>query len=233
MRVDVRGLEVDPEALEGALAPALAHVRRDGILAYPTATVYGFGGRTTPPALAALSALKRRDPERPFLLLIPHDDAVSGLVWTDEARELARAFWPGALTLVLADPHGRYPTGVRGAGGGVAVRRSPHPVVRALVEALGEPLTSTSANLPGAAPASDAAGVARVLEGAGPSGDTVVVVDGGTLPPSPPSTLVDCTGAEPRVLRSGAVPLDRLRCVLPRLSAPSSAPPPPPETRLP
>lgn len=229
MRIDVRGLAVDPEALEGALTPALAHLREDGILAYPTATVYGFGGRTTPDALAALSALKQRDPHRPFLLLIPHEDAAPGLVWTDEARELARAFWPGALTLVLADPHGRYPVGVRGAGGGVAVRRSPHPVVRVLVEALGEPLTSSSANLPGGAPASDAGAVARVLESVGPAGDAVMVVDGGALPPSLPSTLVDCTGAEPRVVRPGAVPLDRLRCVLPRLSAP----PPPSETRLP
>lgn len=222
--VDVRGLEVDHEALRVALRPAVTHLRADGLVAYPTATVYGFGGRTTPGALAALAALKDRDPSRPFLLLVPDEASVDGLVWTDEARALARAFWPGALTLVLADPGGRYPPGVRGPGGGVAVRRSPHPVVGALVEGLGEALTSSSANTRGAAPVSDADGVREVLEALGPSAADVLVVDGGTLPPSPPSTLVDCSGAESRVLREGALPVERLRCVLPDLRTPAGSP---------
>lgn len=217
MGVDVRGLEADPQALRDALAPAVDHLRSGGLLAYPTATVYGFGGDTSGPALGALARLKARDAERPFLLLVPHDDAVPGLVWTREARALADAFWPGALTLVLADPGGVQPPGVRGAGGGVAIRRSPHPVVQALVEGLGTPLTSTSANARGAPPAADAEGVRRALEALGPPGSGVWIVDGGALPPSPPSTLVDCTGPEPRVLREGAVPVARLRCVLPDL----------------
>lgn len=200
--------------LADALAPAVAHVREGGLLAYPTATVYGFGGAVEGDPVEALLALKRRDRERPVLLLVRSPADTPGLVWTPEARELAEVFWPGALTLVLADPEGRYPPGVRSPTGGVAVRQSAHPVAAGLVEALAAPLTSTSANAPGQPPAEsgdEAAAVVRELR----AHDRVLVLDVGRLPPSEPSTVVDCTGAESRVLRAGAVPVTRLRCVLP------------------
>ncbi len=210
--LDFRAPPLDAELLR----EVVEHLRSGGLVAYPTETVYGFGCALVPGALERLLALKGRDPDRPLLLLVPEGDGTGDLRWTPEARELAATFWPGALTLVLADPEERFPPGVRSSAGGVAVRRTPHPVAAALVEALGAPLTSTSANRPGDTPAltaEEAEGAARSLG----AGAETWVLDGGPLAPSPPSTVVDCTGPEIRVLRPGAVPPQRLRCVRPEL----------------
>lgn len=213
-RLDFRAPPYD----EAVVSEVAVHLRGGGLVAYPTETVYGFGCALVPGALERLLALKGRDPERPLLLLVPEADGTAGLRWTPEARELAATFWPGALTLVLADPEERFPPGVRSPEGGVAVRRSPHPVAAGLVETLGAPLTSTSANRPGGAPAltaDEAEAAARSLG----AGDEMWVLDGGALEPSPPSTVVDCSGPEVRVLRAGAVPAARLGCVRPELNA--------------
>jgi L-threonylcarbamoyladenylate synthase len=209
--LDARAGPPEPEELE-ALA---AHVLSGGLVAHPTETVYGFGGLATPESIAALRRLK---PGRasPFLLLVPSADAIRELAWTPEARELASVFWPGALTLVLADPSDSFPAGVRGESGGVAVRVTSHPLTRALVERLGRPLTSTSANLPGDPPATSGDAALAVGRAAG-AGAELWVLDAGRLPPSEPSTVVDCTGPVARVVRPGATPVHRLRCVLPEI----------------
>src|SRR5262245_12422314 len=204
--LDLRaGLE-DPRELD----PVVAHVLGDGLVIHPTATVYGVGGLATREAIAALRTLKGRADDRPFLLLIASAESVPALAWTASARELASVFWPGALTLVLADPSGSFPAGVRSGAGGVAVRVSSHPGTRALVERIGRPFTSTSANAPGEPPALAADEAVAALDAGG-----CWVLDAGRLPPSAPSTVVDCTGAEPIVVRAGATPIERLRCVLP------------------
>ena len=212
--LDLRGSVPGAEEL----APAAAHVAAGGILAYPTETVYGFGGLSTPEAVARVRHLKRRDEDRPLLVLARSMDDVAHLEWTDAARELASIFWPGAVTLVLGDPRGSFPPGIRSAVGAVAVRVSPHPVAASLLAQLPGPLTSTSANAPGKPPAADgtealAAGVALG------AGEELLVLDVGLLPPSGPSTIVDCTGTVPVVLREGTVPLHRLRCAVPEIHA--------------
>ncbi|MCG6987680.1 MAG: L-threonylcarbamoyladenylate synthase [Gemmatimonadetes bacterium] len=210
--MDLRGADIDSMDLGGVAD----HVRGGGLAAYPTETVYGLGGLCTPKAVARLRALKRREPEKPFIAVVRGVDDVAGLSWTAEARELARIFWPGALTLVLGDPDGVFPPGVRSPAGSVAVRVSPHPLVARLLAAVAAPLTSTSANVPGESPArsgTEALEVARTL-GAGPE---MWVLDAGTLPPSGPSTVIDCTNARCVVIREGTVPLGRLRCVLPEI----------------
>lgn len=210
--VDLRGGDIDSMDLGGVAD----HVRRGGLVAYPTETVYGLGGLCTTEAVARLRALKEREPEKPFIAVVRSADDVAGLSWSAEARELARIFWPGALTLVLGDPDGVFPPGVRSPAGSVAVRVSPHPLVARLLAAVAAPLTSTSANVPGESPArsgAEALEVARTL-GAGPD---MWVLDAGTLPPSGPSTVIDCTDARCVVIREGTVPLGRLRCVLPEI----------------
>lgn len=194
------------------------HLRRGGLLAYPTETVYGFGGLPIRSVIDRLVELKKRDAAKPMLLLVPDREAVSDLTWTPEAIELADVFWPGSVTLVLSDPGARYPEGVRGSDGSVAVRVSPHPLVQELVRDSGGPILSTSANRAGEAPALDAQGAldAAVAAGAGPE---MWVLDGGALEPSPPSTIIDCSGPEPVVLRQGTIPLGRVRCVLPGVQA--------------
>jgi L-threonylcarbamoyladenylate synthase len=123
---------------------------------------------------------------------------------------MARAFWPGPLTLVLPGGGGRLPDLLRGPEGGIAVRWTSHPLIAKLVTALGEPLTSTSANLPGSSPAPGADAVVRDFQDAVVSG-RLLVLDGGVLGNRPPSTVVDCTGPMPRVIRTGAVSLSELR----------------------
>ena len=207
--LDVRG-DARPD-----LSAAVAHVERGGVLAYPTETVYGLGGLCTPRAVDAVRSLKGRASHKPLITLVPSMEAVEDLAWTDEARELASIFWPGSVTLVLADPAGRFPPGVRSERGAVAVRVSPHPVVTGLMTSLGRPLTSTSLNVPGVPPASSGRQAREVLREL--DGDDVLLVDSGTLPPSAPSTVIDCTAASPSVLREGAIPLRRLRCVIPEI----------------
>ncbi|MBW3535384.1 MAG: threonylcarbamoyl-AMP synthase [Gemmatimonadetes bacterium] len=210
IRLDLRGTEPDADAL----APVALHLRGGGLAAYPTETVYGFGCALHGEALEALAHLKRREGHKPFLLLVSDASAVPALAWTDEARELARIFWPGSLTLVLADPDATFPEAVRSAAGGVAVRVSAHPVARTLTSLLDGPLTSTSANAPGMAPAGHGEAAMAAARALG-ADERMWVLDAGALPPSPSSTIVDCTGPTPAVLREGATPLARLRCVLP------------------
>lgn len=185
-----------------------AHLRAGGLIAYPTETVYGFGCALEHSALERLAALKGRTAEEPFLLLVEGGE-VPGLHWTESAHRLAAAFWPGPLTVVLRAEPGRFPDRVVGRGGTVAVRSSPHPAVKAILSALGAPITSTSANIVGEPPATSAAGiVARWSELGSPS--DLWILDGGPLPPSPPSTIVECTAARPRILREGAISLTAL-----------------------
>jgi tRNA threonylcarbamoyl adenosine modification protein (Sua5/YciO/YrdC/YwlC family) len=211
-QVDLRGLRVD----EMDLAPVVDHLNGGGLIVYPTETVYGIGCLLRPEPLAILRRFKSRGPGSPFLVLVPGPEDTRGLVWTAGAREMARVFWPGALTLVLADPGGRLPSAVRSMTGGVAVRQSSHPLAARLVERLGEPVVSTSANAHGEPPArtGEAAATAARRVGAGPE---TWILDVGHLAWSPPSTVVDCTRPVPSVVREGSVPVQRLRCVLPEI----------------
>lgn len=194
-------------------APAVArHLEGGGLIAYATETVYGFGCAVEPGPVAALMGLKQRDKTKPFLLLVADRTQVSGLIWNDAAGALASAFWPGPLTIALRAEPGVYPGGVD-ANGVVAVRATSHGGVRILLNAFGAPLTSTSANAPGRAPATSATGAADALV-ALDAPDSFWVLDSGVLPASPPSTLVDCSADRPRVLRRGAVPVEQLRAVL-------------------
>lgn len=189
------------------------YLREGGLVAHPTETVYGLGCALRPDALARLARLKRRGAPRPFLLLVRGAQDAPGLEWTEEAHRLANAFWPGPLTLVLRATRGDYPPEVVGEGGTVAIRASPHPAVLAVLDELGRPITSTSANLPGEPPASTVEGVAVALEALAP-GEPVWILDAGPLPPSLPSTVLAVTGGRPRLLRAGAVSVDELREVI-------------------
>ena len=198
--------------VEAALPRVVAHLRAGGLLAYPTETVYGLGSRARTAEVQALARLKGRRPDKPFLLIVSERDMAEayGLAFNDAANALARSFWPGPLTLVLPGGGGRLPDQLRGPEGGIAVRWTSHPATGRLVAALGEPLTSTSANLPGRAPAPGADAIARDFAPAIAAG-VLLVLDGGVLGNSPPSTIVDCTQPAPRLVRPGAVTVEELR----------------------
>jgi L-threonylcarbamoyladenylate synthase len=214
--LEMRWDEPDPAVLE----LVAQHLVEGGLVAMPTETVYGFGCVPEASPMRELQRLKGRGPEKPFILLIPGADSVPELDWVPEAREFAEVFWPGALTLILMDPTGKFPSGVRNSDGGVAIRVSPHPLAKAVVTTLGGPIVSTSANTPGGLPALTAKEAMETAQGLG-AGDEVWVLDGGPLLPSDPSTIIDCTGPVPVVRRVGAIPVNRLRCVLPEIHEPS------------
>jgi L-threonylcarbamoyladenylate synthase len=207
-----------PVEVEASLSGTIAHLAERRILAYPTETVYGFGGATDEESVDALVKLKSRPPAKPFLILVASSEMVTRLALrlTGYAAQLAARHWPGPLTLVLPGGERRLPDRLRGPEGGIAVRWTSHPALARLLLAYGEPLTSTSANRPGVPPAMSAAEVERDWTHAIARG-VIRVLDGGRLTASPPSTVVDCMGRRPRVIRPGAIPAAVLRESVPDL----------------
>ena len=186
---------------------ALEVLRGGGIVAMPTDTVYGVGvALDAPDGLARLFAAKDRPLDRAIVLLVADvEQAASVGVISPTARVLAARFWPGGLTLVLAQAAGaQLPAALTGGAGTIGVRVPDHDCPRALARALG-PLPVTSANLSGRPEARVASDVLDQL------GDRIdLVLDGGAARGGVPSTVVDCSGPVPKVLREGAVSASRL-----------------------
>ena len=204
------------DEVEAALPETIAYLHARKVLAYPTETVYGFGGGVDRESVANLIALKGRPANKPFLLIVSSSDMIArlGLHLTSYASQLAARFWPGPLTLVLPGGEKRVPEQLRGPEGGIAVRWTPHRGLARLVQAYGEPITSTSANRPGIPPAVNVHEIVDQWSDAITRG-ALHVLDGGQLTPSAPSTVVDCTGRRPRVIRPGAISSDSLRDSVP------------------
>ena len=201
-----------PEEIEASISATIVHLQTGGVLAYPTETVYGFGSAVDFDSVERLVNLKRRPSAKPFLLLVSSSDMIArlGLHLTSSAARIAARHWPGPVTLVLPGGERRVPDRLRGPEGGVAVRWTPHAGLTRLIQAYGDPITSTSANLPGVPPAMSATEILQQWSDAVTRGK-IRVLDGGRLSPSDPSTVVDCTGQRPRVIRPGAIPASTLR----------------------
>ena len=214
----------DDDARTAGVRAAAAALRRQGLVVLPTDTVYGLAADAfTAAAVTSLLEAKGRGRDVPPPVLVPDVRTVEGLAVdvTDDARALVEAFWPGALTVVFwAQPSLSWDLG--DTGGTVAVRMPDHPTALELLGATG-PLAVSSANLTGRPAATTAAEAREEL------GDSVdVYLDGGTCPGSEPSTIVDATRTPMRVLRQGALGLDRLREVVPGLlDVDGEAPEPP------
>ena len=207
-----------PAEVEASLGGSIAHLHAGGVLAYPTETVYGFGTALDHESVETLVRLKRRPPFKPFLILVVGSAMIDrlGLHLTPAASRLAARHWPGPLTLVLPGGERRVPARLRGPEGGVAVRWTPHEALSRLIRAYGEPITSTSANRPGVPPAMRASEIVAQWPDAIVRG-ALRVLDAGLIPDSEPSTVVDCTGRLPRVIRPGAIAARILRESVPDL----------------
>lgn len=194
---------------------AVAALRRGELVVLPTDTVYGIAADAfSPTAIGRLLEAKGRSRSMPVPVLVGSWRTIDGLaeVVTPTARALVEAFWPGPLTLVVrAAPSLAWDLGQ--TRGTVAVRMPLHPVALGVLEQTG-PLGVSSANRTGLAPATDCAEAARQLGTA-----VQVYLDGGACGEPVPSTIVDLTGDLPRVLRSGALPLDRVREIAPETVA--------------
>jgi L-threonylcarbamoyladenylate synthase len=207
-----------PAEVDASIAGTLTHLQMNGVLAYPTETVYGFGGAIDRTSVERLVAMKHRPAGKPFLLLISDSGMIErlGLQLSRAAALLAARFWPGPLTLVLSGGERRVSPRLRGPEGGVAVRWTSHPGLQRLISAMGDPLTSTSANRPGLPPAMSAGDILAHWS-AEIAGGTIRLLDGGALEASAPSTVVDCTSKRPRVIRPGAIHVSALRESVPDL----------------
>lgn len=200
------------------VARVKGHLDGGGLLVHPTETVYGIGSAIDVRGLDALARLKHRDTNKPFLMLVADEEMLAdlGFVVTAPARNLITKCWPGAVTLVLPVAGNRLPDQMRGPGGGVAVRQPAHPAMLALIKALGMPISSTSANLVGALPAASVEAVPGYFPAAVAAGQ-LLLLDGGTLPSVQPSSIVDCLGESPRLIREGAVARAKLESLVGRL----------------
>jgi L-threonylcarbamoyladenylate synthase len=201
-------------ATAGAILEAAAALRAGALVAFPTETVYGLGADATNGlAIAALYAAKGRPSFNPLIVHVAHAEAAAALARvTPVAERLAAAFWPGPLTLVLAKQPGCPVAELATAGlDTIAVRIPAHPVAQALINAAGVPIAAPSANRSGHVSPTTAAHVETDL------GDRVaMILDDGPAPLGLESTVVDATGAEPVVLRLGAVAREDLSHVLGR-----------------
>jgi L-threonylcarbamoyladenylate synthase len=196
-----------------------AHLETGGLIVHPTETVYGVGGAATAAGVTALRNLKGSSAAKSFLLLFGDSESLARctLDWSAAARALATRFWPGPLTLILGSVGSQLPADLRGASGGVAVRHTSHKPLARLLALLGEPITSSSANRSGEPPAASAQSAGEVFAREIASGE-LLLMDGGVLRPSPPSTVVDCTVKTPRIVRHGALSATELRGVVPELT---------------
>ncbi|MBA3580205.1 MAG: threonylcarbamoyl-AMP synthase [Gemmatimonadaceae bacterium] len=216
MTAEVRAVPFwSEQEIESSLPATIEHLNARRVLAYPTETVYGFGGAVDHESVQELIRFKGRPPNKPFLLLISGSEMLArlDLHLNPAASILAARFWPGPLTLVLPGGEKRVPSELRGPEGGIAVRWTPHPATSRLIRAYGDPITSTSANRPGVPPAQSAGEIIAQWTQAAASGK-LRILDGGQLTSSAPSTVVDCTTAQPRVIRPGAVASSALREVV-------------------
>jgi L-threonylcarbamoyladenylate synthase len=195
---------------------AVITLRRGELAVLPTDTVYGVAADAfSPSAVQRLLTAKGRGRDMPVPVLVGSWRTLDGLaeVVTPTARELVEAFWPGPLTLVVrAAPSLAWDLGE--TRGTVALRMPLHPVALAVLEQTG-PLAVSSANRSGLPPATDAAEAARQLGTA-----VATYLDGGSCPGPVPSTILDLTGDVPRLLREGALPVERLAEVVPELAPP-------------
>ncbi|HET6391982.1 MAG TPA: L-threonylcarbamoyladenylate synthase [Blastococcus sp.] len=204
----------DPEARVAGLDAAAAALSRGELVLLPTDTVYGVAADAfTPAAVTGLLAAKNRGRTMPVPVLIGEASTLSGLVvkLPPTAHRLAEAFWPGGLTLVLEHaPSLAWDLG--DAEGTVAVRLPDDDVARDLLRRTG-PLAVSSANRSGRAAATTATQAVEQL-----GSHAAVVLDGGPRQGSAASTIVDCTRPVPRVLRVGALSVERLREVVPEVT---------------
>lgn len=191
-----------PVAIDTAVQEAAAILRRGGLVAFPTETVYGLGAdAANPEAVARIFAAKGRPADHPVIVHI--GSAAQLEQWASDippaASQLAQRFWPGPLTLILKR-HPRVSDAVTGGQDTIGLRVPGHPLALALLSAFGGGIAAPSANRFGRVSPTAAAHVREEL------GEAVdCILDGGDCQVGIESTILDLSGGAPRLLRPGAI----------------------------
>ena len=218
----MRRLKVDPASPDPvAIAAAAAVLRAGGLVAFPTETVYGLGADALDPAaVRRIFEAKGRPSFNPVIVHVADIEHARRLArhWPASATRLARHFWPGPLTLVLPkDPS--VPDIVTAGLDAVGIRMPAHPVALALIRAADLPVAAPSANRFTQLSPTTADHVAQAL-----GGRVDLLLDGGPASVGIESTVVDLTGAVPRVLRPGMISRAALEAVVGPLGDDASEP---------
>ena len=192
---------------EKTLAEAAGIIRDGGLVAFPTETVYGIAADgTSPDAVRRIYEAKGRDESKPILVLISDREELNRLVRCIPVgvHGLMDAWWPGPLTLVFPASD-RVPRDLLGGGATIGVRHSGAALAGALCRAVGRPVTAPSANRSGGPEPLTAGEVAAQI------GEKLdMILDGGNSPAARPSTVVDVSSGEPRLIREGCTPYRRI-----------------------
>jgi L-threonylcarbamoyladenylate synthase len=199
-----------PALFDAAVKRATELLRAGEVVALPTETVYGLAANALDKkAVAKIFQIKDRPANNPVIVHVANVEMAKRCVtaWPDPAEKLARAFWPGPLTIVL--PRAKKIPGIVTAGGGtVGVRWPAHPFVQAVIRECGFPLAAPSANLSGRVSPTTAGHVHRQL------GDKIsLIVDGGQSQVGIESAVLDLTVSPPQVLRPGMIHAESLAVV--------------------
>ncbi len=191
------------------LSEAISLLRRGEILIYPTETVYGLGvDVTNVQAIENLFHLKNRDTSKAISILVSNLAQIRECTreLSPKALQLIQKYFPGPLTLVLPASE-KISLLLQGHSGWVGIRQSSHPIAQALVEGLGRPITTTSANPSGRAPASTVEDIVRYFS----DDPNIGFISGGDLQASRASTVVKIDRDELILLREGDIPFALLR----------------------
>lgn len=214
IRMDVQHLQ------DSQFLPAVAALRRGGLVAFPTETVYGLGANAFDAlAVANIFSAKERPANDPLIVHLADQAQLATVARhvTPQMAQIAALFWPGALTLIM-QRHPDIPDAVTSGQDTVAVRVPAHPIARQLILLSGMPLAAPSANRFSRPSPTSAAHVLADL-----SGRVDVVLDGGSTRIGVESTILDLTGTVPTILRPGGVSLEALRVYLPHVVLHSAA----------
>lgn len=201
---------LDPHEREAGLSAAVDAVQAGRCIVLPTDTVYGIGADAfNNDAVASLLATKRRGPDMPVPVLVGSWTTIQGLVreFSDTAKTLVEAFWPGGLSIVVPEAPS-LPWNLGDTRGTVLLRMPNQPLALELLQRTG-PMAVSSANISGNPPALNAANAKQQF------GDAVgIYLDGGDAKVGEPSTIVDISGPQPVILREAAISAERIGEVL-------------------
>jgi L-threonylcarbamoyladenylate synthase len=198
-----------PAELESSIQKALDLLRNGDCVAFPTDTVYGLGAdpfNISP--IIKLFEVKGRDSNKAIAVLVGDMDQIEQITdsFTPLARKLVEKFWPGGLTVIV--PKRKDIPDLLSSNGTIGIRMPNHPIALRLLNEFG-PLATTSANISGKQNPLNAVDVHVQLNSRVP-----LILDGGNCFGGIPSTVVDCTGEKPVVLRAGAIPTEEIEALI-------------------
>ncbi|WP_226675552.1 L-threonylcarbamoyladenylate synthase [Rossellomorea aquimaris] len=204
--------DVDKNKSYPQIVDAAGILQQNEVVAFPTETVYGLGANaTSDEAVEKIFKAKGRPSDNPLIVHISNKEQLEGLVADipTDAAKLIDAYWPGPLTIIFKNKEGVFSGKVTAGLDSVGIRMPDHPVALSIIEAAGLPIAAPSANRSGKPSPTTAQHVIDDLEGR-----IAGVVDGGETGVGVESTVVDCTGSVPVILRPGGVTKEQLEEVV-------------------